>query len=41
MTGVVYIDTEDGAKVTGEYWERVQKQYQIALPVDGLAKERR
>lgn len=41
MTGVVYIETEQGAKVTGEYWERVQKQYQIALPLEGLAKQRR
>jgi len=41
MTGVVYIETEGGAKVTGEYWERVQKQYQIALPLDGLAKQRK
>jgi hypothetical protein len=41
MTGVAYIETEGGNKITGEYWQNEEgKKYQIVLPLEGITKTR-
>lgn len=41
MTGTAYIVVSGAGKITGEYWQAVEKEkYQIALPLEGVAKIR-
>ena len=41
QTGTAYLEVIGNGKVTGEYWQKSAKEkYQIALPLEGVAKVR-
>jgi len=41
MTGTAYVSVVGAGKITGEYWQTVEKEkYQIALPLEGVTKIR-
>lgn len=41
LTGTAYIEVIGNGKITGEYWQKSEKEkYQVALPLEGVVKIR-